>query len=181
MTKTYEYPIKQLGGNQVFVFGSNPVGINGNPIKGTGGAALLALTSRWVNQGEKMNNCLSSSGKAWGLTTVAYPGKKLSKSPQEIQAGVSMLFAHAAEHPEQEFLVAYSGQGRNLNGYTNQQMADMFSIAAIPTNLVFEKSFAALLDVSEKKQPYDATTKNEPSHPITSSIVRRGFFRPARP
>lgn len=109
MLKAYTGFIDHLEPHQVFVFGSNPVGINGNPAKGTGGAALVALSNQWVNQHEKMDNRLSISGKAWGLSTVAFPGKKRSKTPAEIQDGILKLYAHAQSHPDQEYLVAYKG------------------------------------------------------------------------
>jgi hypothetical protein len=32
---------------------------------------------KWVEQGEKMDNCLSKSGKAWGLVTVSSQVKKV--------------------------------------------------------------------------------------------------------
>ena len=42
--------------NTIFVFGSNPLGINGNPNRGTGGAALTAVQYFGVGINEKMNN-----------------------------------------------------------------------------------------------------------------------------
>ena len=143
--RTYSGLISNLKENQVFVFGSNPVGINGNPAKGTGGAALVATTNGWVEQSEKMDNRLSNSGKAWGLTTVSYPGKKRSKTFQEILEGIKKLYDYAKANPEKEFLVAYSGTGTNLNGYSNQELGAMFSRFPIPSNVVFEEQFATLL------------------------------------
>ena len=63
--KTYEGLITDLKDNQIYCFGSNPLGINGSIRTGKGGAALFALKKGWVSQGEKMDNCLSSSGKSW--------------------------------------------------------------------------------------------------------------------
>jgi hypothetical protein len=68
--KTYKYKINQLEPNQIFCFGSNPVGIQG------AGAALFAVKRGWCTSNEKMNNCLSKCGKAWGIVTVTYPGNK---------------------------------------------------------------------------------------------------------
>lgn len=143
--KTYSGLIKTLSDNQVFVFGSNPVGINGNPSKGTGGAALVATNNNWVRQNEKMDNRLSDSGKAWGLTTVSYPGKRRSKSSDEIKEGIRKLYDYAIQNPDKEFLVAYTGTGTNLNGYSNQELANMFSSFIIPNNIVFEEQFSTLL------------------------------------
>ncbi|HPQ80031.1 MAG TPA: hypothetical protein PLG47_06225, partial [Candidatus Dojkabacteria bacterium] len=148
--KTYSGLITKLEDNQIFVFGSNPVGINGNPSKGTGGAALVATNNNWVKQNEKMDNRLSDSGKAWGLTTVSYPGKRRSKTPEEIKDGIKKLYDYAIKNPRNEFLVAYTGTGTNLNGYSNKELADMFSSFTIPNNIVFEEQFATLLNTTTK-------------------------------
>lgn len=160
--KTYSGLITKLEENQIFVFGSNPVGINGNPEKGTGGAALVATNNKWVEQREKMDNRLSDSGKAWGLTTVAYPGRKLSKTPKEIKMGIQKLYAYAKSNPTKEFLIAYTGTGTNLNGYSNQELADMFSSFEIPNNIVFEKQFSTLLSKRniEKNVELDQSQSN---------------------
>lgn len=67
-----------------------------------------------------------------------------------------MLYYFAKMHPELEFLVAYSGTGKNLNGYSNQEMADMFFEATqgkvtkkikISKNIVFEEEFSKLIKI----------------------------------
>jgi hypothetical protein len=143
--KTYTGKIKSLKDNQVFVFGSNPVGINGNPKTGTGGAALVATQNNWVEQSEKMDNRLSNSGKAYGLVTVTYPGRKNSLTLNEISQNVKQLYEFARNNPDKEFLVAYTAGGRNLNGYTDAEMAEAFSGTKIPSNVVFEDKFAEML------------------------------------
>lgn len=143
--RVFTGPIKKLASNQVLVFGSNPLGINGNPIKGTGGAALVAHNIAGVKQGEIMDNRLSDSGLAWGITTVTKPGAKRSKTPNQITKGIFLLYEYAAINPDKDFLVMYSGTGRNLNGYSNEEMAQMFTEWNIPENIIFEKSFAKLI------------------------------------
>lgn len=144
--RTYKDKINSLSENQVFVMGSNPIGVNGNLKTGKGGAALFALKNGWVKQGEKMDNCFSSSGKAWGIVTVTGPGKKRSKTPQEIIQNISKLYNIAILKPDKEFLIAYTGkENYNLNGYTNQELADMFSSLEIPDNIIFEEEFSTLL------------------------------------
>lgn len=146
--KTYSGFITNLEDNQIFVFGSNPLGINGNPSKGTGGAALVAHNIAGVKQGEKMDNKLSQSGKAWGLTTVTGPGKKHSKTNSEIITGINTLYQYANLNQDKEFLIAYDGINPNkksLNGYTAREMAEMFSAVPIPSNIVFEENFSKLL------------------------------------
>ena len=129
--------------NTVFVFGSNPIGVNGNPARGTGGAALDANQQFGVKQGEKMTNKLSDSGKAFGLVTVTRPGKKRSVSPSKITEGVKELYKTALANPNKQFKVAYRNTTqRSLNGYTGLEMIEMFNAAGtIPSNVVFSKEW----------------------------------------
>jgi hypothetical protein len=149
--KTYTGKITELDQDQVFVFGSNPLGINGNPEKGTGGAALVATKKGWVKQDEIMDNTMSMSGNAYGIVTVTAPGTQRSLSPEEIIDNIKIFYKTAKSNPDINYLVAYGAKDKNLNGYTAQEMADMFSAAAIPGNVVFEKGFANLLTLAEKK------------------------------
>lgn len=144
--KTYKGKIIELKDNQVFVFGSNPLGINGNPSNGTGRAALIAHNIAGVKQGERMDNRLSDSGKAWGLTTVTAPGRKRSVSLVDIENNIKKLFIYAKCNPDKEFLIAYRGrESYNLNGYTNFELAVCFSSFMIPDNIIFEEEFSTLL------------------------------------
>jgi hypothetical protein len=165
---TYSGQITSLNENQVFVFGSNPLGINGNPDKGTGGAALAALRNGWVQQGEIMDNKLSSSGKAWGLTTVTKPGAKRSMTLDQIKQGIEKLYKLAYANPHKEFLVAYMGKtGTNLNGYSNQELADTFSEFVIPPNIVFEKDFNTLIT---RKTPSSVSSQ------VKTETIQGGIF-----
>lgn len=139
--KTYKGKINQLEPNQIFVFGSNPIGIQG------AGAALFASKRGWCSSSEKMNNCFSKAGKAWGLVTVSGPGKKRSKTQDDIRKNIYKLYEVANKYPEKEFLVAYTGKDNyNLNGYANWELADMFSFFDIPKNVIFEEEFSTLLN-----------------------------------
>lgn len=159
--KFFEGKISSLLPNQIFVFGSNPVGINGNPIKGTGGAALAALLNGWVRQYEKMDNKLSESGLAWGLTTVTYPGKRRSKTPDEIIRGIIKLYDFARANPQKEFLVA-SGSTINLNGYSNEELANLFNSTIIPDNMVFEREFSKLVFAKKELMMSNECEVDEP-------------------
>ena len=96
--RTYKGQLTSLPNNGIFVFGSNPLGINGNPSKGTGGAALSAYKYFGVKQGEKMDNKLSDSGKAYGLTTVNAP--KVPKTDNEIRTNILKLYDYARQNPD---------------------------------------------------------------------------------
>ena len=148
MRKTYKELISNLEENQIFVFGSNPVGINGNAARMTGGAALIANLNGWVIQNEILDNCVSITGKSYGITTVSYPGKRLSKTAKEIIQNISKFYDFALINPDKEFLVAYNGENptfRSLNGYSAEEMAAFFSRHTIPSNVVFEENFSKLL------------------------------------
>ena len=129
--------------NTIFVFGSNPVGINGNPVKGTGGAALIASKYFGVKQGEKMDNKLSDSGMAYGLTTVTYPGRKRSMTPTQITDGIKKLYEVAKQNPDKQFKIAYRNvEKMSLNGYTGLEMINMFNNAGtIPSNIIFSEEW----------------------------------------
>jgi hypothetical protein len=149
--KTYNGLIDNLNENQIFVFGSNPLGINGNLLTGKGGSALHATKNGWVIQGEKMDNCLSRTGKSWGIVTVSAPGKRRSKSIGEITSNIKKLYEYASKNTELDFLIAYTAGGRNLNGYSDVEMAKMFATNPIPTNIVFEVGFSKLVEEQKIK------------------------------
>ena len=125
--------------NAVMVFGSNPLGINGNPTKGTGGAALVALQQGRVTQGEKMDNRLSNNGRAYGLVTVTRPGARQSLSEQQIIENIKQLYKTAKDNPNKTFKIAYQHtNSASLNGYTGKELAEMFKAAGeIPNNIQF--------------------------------------------
>jgi nucleoside-triphosphatase THEP1 len=154
--------------NTVFVFGSNPEGINGNPDKGTGGAALVAYNQFGVKQGEKMNNKLSESGNAYGLTTVTGPGKKLSMTPEQITEGVKKLYEVAIQNPDKQFKVAYRNTtDKSLNGYTGLEMIEMFNNAGqIPSNIVFSKEWfdTGKLNLNTVETPTNNNPKDFTNH-----------------
>jgi len=133
--------------NGVFVFGANPIGINGNVLKGTGGAALVASMEFGVEKGEKMNNCISKSGKAYGLVTVRAPKKFLPNNL--IRQNISIFYNFAAENPKKLFYVAYDGINPNLvslNGKTRKELAKLFYESGdIPNNVIFEENFCKLI------------------------------------
>lgn len=55
------------------------------------------------------------------------------------------LYEYAKTAPDKEFLVAYKGTGTNLNGYTPEEMAQLFGSHDVPRNIIFEKSFSMLV------------------------------------
>jgi len=145
--RTYKGLIGDLKENEIAIIGVNEIGVNGNPVKGTGGAALWALNKGYIEQGEILDNKLSQSGKVWGLTTVTYPGRKRSKTLSEIGNGVVKVYNYAENNPDKLFYVVYSAKGRNLNGYSSEELAKVFSKNTPPANIIFEEEFAKLMEL----------------------------------
>jgi hypothetical protein len=71
--------------------------------------------------------------------------KNPSRTKEQIIEEIKGLYEYAKANPDKEFLVAYSSTGKNLNHYTNEQMAEMFASLAIPSNIVFEEGFSKLV------------------------------------
>lgn len=134
--RTYRGQATKLKSNQIFVFGSNTQGRHGK------GAALCARKYF----GAKYGQAYGLQGQSYAIVT-----KDLTKynhpsiSSEHIIEQIYKLYIFAEENPEKDFIVAYSGTKTNLNGYSNQEMADMFSKVKIPKNIVFEYYFSKLI------------------------------------
>lgn len=136
--KIYKGKIKSIKPYQIFVFGSNSDGRHGK------GSALFAR-----------QKCGAIYGQAKGLQGNSYAiiTKDLNKyihpsiSKEFIIEQIKELyeFAISEDGLKYEFIVAYSGIKENLNGYSCQDMAEMFSVYKIPNNFVFEENFYKLL------------------------------------
>ena len=159
--RTYEGKIESLSDNQVIVFGSNPEGRHG------AGTALTAKNKF----GAVYGNGRGPQGKAYALVTknltkgftepstgITYETEgKRSVSPEQIKNNIKQLYDYATQNPKKDFLIAYMGiDSSNLNGYSNQELADMFSAFPIPSNIVFEKQFATLLKVKSSQEQLSA-------------------------
>lgn len=139
----------QPSDDTVFVFGSNPIGVNGRldaygQGKDSGGAAAVAQRHFGVKQGELMNNKMSESGKAYGLVTVTAPGAKQSLSLTQIAENFSKMFDVARQNPDKKFKVAFRNTNTaTLNGYTGQMLAVavMTSGQTVPNNVYFSEEW----------------------------------------
>jgi hypothetical protein len=132
----------------VFVFGSNPQGIHG------AGAAKVATTKYYATLGKGRGHM----GQSYGLVTknltpnyheeesgITYKiAGERSVSIKQIVLNIIELYLYAIEHPELDFLIAYT-LAPNLNGYTSGEMAAMFSLPPIPNNIIFNDEFSKLL------------------------------------
>ena len=141
--KTYSGKITRLDENQIFVFGSNTQGRHGK------GSALFAKNRFGAKQGQAEG----LQGKSYAIITKDLTKRSHpSRTVEQIKEQISKLYDFARQNPDKEFLIAYSGTGTNLNGYSNQEMASMFASHSIPTNIVFEEAFNNLVTQNQTQQ-----------------------------
>lgn len=134
--KVYKGQINKLEVNQIFCFGSNTQGRHSK------GAALFARQKCGAIYGQPSG----FQGQSYAIVT-----KDLTKSvhpsisKDAIIKQIGALYEFARQNLTLEFLIAYSGSGTNLNGYSNKEMAEMFAREEIPENIVFEEGFLQLV------------------------------------
>lgn len=176
MTKPNTYTgfvnVNKLQPNQVFVFGANSVGGHGG---GTAGLAQFGKKTMSYNVPKVKKGVLTVYGKtglmegtkgmSYGLITkkASIKGNKLkiggkkSVSQKDITSNIEKLYEVAKNTPDKEFLIGYAdgkATKKGMNGYTMQEMANMFSSAGpIPNNVIFNENFYKLIKENTTKQP----------------------------
>jgi hypothetical protein len=157
---TYSGYVTELKPNQVFVFGSNLDGFHGGGSAGFASFGKAGNTWRafdyagkpdgwkglWNVKGVGEGYQEGTVGRSYALPTVVQAGWRKSMSKKTIINHIKKLYQYATTHPEQEFLIAYRHDGSvMLNGYTIEDMAEMFAEETIPANIVFEDRFFELV------------------------------------
>ena len=134
--RTYKNEATKLKSNQIFVFGSNTQGRHGK------GSALVAK----LYFGAIYGKAYGLQGQSYAIVTKDLTKKSHpSVSVLSIIEQIKKLYEFAEKNTELDFIIAYSGIKVNLNGFSNQEMADMFSEIKIPKNIVFEYEFSKLI------------------------------------
>lgn len=148
--KTYTGLINYLEDDQIFVFGSNPEGRHG------GGTAKIALKKYGAINGQGHG----LQGQSYGLVTKNLrkgfydPVTKIthdknglrSITKEQIIDNIKRLYKLARYMKNKDFLIAFTAEGKNLNGYSSKEMAEMFNSAKpIPKNIIFEDKFLDLM------------------------------------
>lgn len=151
----YKGLIKELKENQVFVFGSNPEGRHG------AGTAKIAVDKFGAIYGKGRG----LQGQSYALPTknltegyyeantgITYLNKGYkSLSEKQIKENILELYTLASITPKKEFLIAYTAEGYNLNGYSGKEMAEMFlKQYQIPKNIIFNESFKKIIQPQKK-------------------------------
>lgn len=131
--------ISNLKPNEVFVFGSNLQGIH------AGGAARFAV----LKFGAEMGNPNGIQGQSYAIPTLSKPGglpnHKLPLS--EIGKYVNEFISFASQHPNVFFYVTPIGCG--IAGFTEEEIAPLFSECINMENIALPKSFFSVLGVQE--------------------------------
>lgn len=93
--------------------------------------------------------------------------KQPSRTPDQIREQIKKLYEYAKTVPDKDFIIPYTVGGKNLNFYTDKDMAQFFAAFDIPDNIVFEHSFSELVKKSNIKNKGMETTMNV----ITSNLA----------
>ena len=168
--KYYEGLIGNLKDNEVFVFGSNPEGRHG------AGAAKFAL----MKFGAKYWNGRGIQGNAYALVTKNLKkgyvekstGKKYdfsgerSVSLPDIRINIEELYKYATENPEKSFMIAYQANSKNLNGYSDIEIFNVFNKnIEVPKNIIFNDSFKKFYKEKEEEMKIEVNVVNIKSNP----------------
>lgn len=111
--------IEELDEGEVFVFGSNGMGMHG------AGAAAVAVRKF----GAKFGQAEGLQGRSYAIDTM--------DGFEAMAEQVLRFVEFAREHPELRFLVTEIGCG--IAGYTPEEVAPLF--AGVPKNVVLPESF----------------------------------------
>jgi hypothetical protein len=136
--KTYSGEIKKLEDNQAFVFGSNTEGRHG------AGAAKFAM-----KYGAVYGQSRGPMGRCYGIITKDLTKRKHPSIARDfIIEQIGEFYEFAKKYWNVDFVIPYSGYAdkKNLNGYTNSEMAEMFKSFEIPENVLFEVEFSKLIN-----------------------------------
>lgn len=113
--------ITRLASNEVFVFGSNAMGMHG------GGAARYA----YEHFGAVMGQSEGLQGKSFGINTMS--------GLDEMAKSVNKFIAFAKDHPDKRFLVTPIGCG--IAGYSAAEVAPLFKDCKDLENVTLPDSF----------------------------------------
>lgn len=132
----YEGTILVLKENEIFVFGSNTEGRHG------AGAAKFARDKF----GAKYGQARGLQGRSYAIVTKDLKKGYKSRTVDQIAEEIKNLYAFVRENKELRFLIAYCPMSAPpLNGYSYEDLAGIFSLYKIPTNIIFEQNFYDLV------------------------------------
>lgn len=174
MINTYKSPKLTLAEDEVFTYGSNADGFNGF---GAAGYATFGefgnvwreygyqgwpkgTKGKWNVKGVSEGPMLGTEGKSYAIPTVTRAGAKRSIPLSEVKKSIDKFYEFAKSRPHLKFFVAQGVEG-NLNGYSAQEMASIYS-GEIPENVYFDEGFACFL----KKYELCESCEKHPARPL---------------
>lgn len=151
--RVYSGTIQHLPPSAYYVFGSNTEGRHGK------GAAKVAVDKFGAIYGRPRG----IQGRSYAIVTkdLNSPKDKPSIPISDIMSEIATFYRYANAHEYEDFYVAYSGTGSNLNNYTPDQMAKMFVMCGtLPVNVIFEASFLDLMENYTKEITWSRTSND---------------------
>ena len=147
--------------NTIFVFGSNPEGRHG------AGSAKVAKEKFGAVYG--VGEGLQGHSYALPTKDLRIPGTR-SISKSDIVRNIQKLYDLARTMPEKNFKVAYRTRfdEKSLNGYTGEEMVQMFSVYPIPNNIYFSGEWHRIFC---EMHGYEGTYVNHSGGAIGSDTV----------
>lgn len=156
--KFYSDYITDLKDDEVFVFTSNTTGFHG--AGSAGYASFGEFGNVWRNhdyankpdgwRGKwNVKGCPSGlqygrDGKSYAIISVKKPGCKRSITKGHLKATIEDFYKFADENPQYKFYVAQDAKP-GYNGYTVEEMVEMWSVKQPPGNVYFYEPFYTLL------------------------------------
>jgi hypothetical protein len=154
----YSKYITDLDNDEVWVFGSNTLGFHGC---GSAGYASFGVfgnrwrefdyankpdgwKGKWNVKGVSEGLQEGEEGKSYAIITVTKPGAKRSISKKQIKQSVIKFYRFAESNPNLKFYVAQSVTP-GYNGYSVEEMMDIWSVEYPPDNVYFYEPFYELL------------------------------------
>lgn len=146
--------ITSMTGNNIFVYGANPEFRNGagsakdarafGALPYGSGRGIVGNTFGLITKNLKPGHVEQATGIRYDKT-----GPR-SVSPEMIRANIDELYECARANPEKTFFIVYKNTGQNLNGYSPQEMWQMFTEGkVVPENIRFHNSFRPLAEANQ--------------------------------
>ena len=147
--------------NTIFVFGSNPEGRHG------AGSAKIAKEKFGAVYG--VGEGLQGNSYALPTKDLRIPGSR-SISRSDIVHNIHKLYDLARSMPEKNFKVAYRTRfdEKSLNGYTGEEMVQMFTVYPVPNNIYFSEEWH---EIFCQIHNYEGTYVNHSGGAIGSDTV----------
>lgn len=156
--KSYSKYITELKDDEVFVFTSNSTGFHG---AGSAGYASFGENGnvwrnhdfhlkpdgwkgKWNVKGIAEGLQEGREGKSYAIRSVLRPGARRSITKGHLKANIQDFYKFAKENPKWKFYVAQDAKP-GYNGYSVDEMVEMWAVEYPPDNVYFYEPFHVLL------------------------------------